>query len=125
MLTRRRLSIIYRIVILLVNVEPTTTCRLPADLIIAPLPAKKQLWEAGDEHVWSKEKKKDPRASFDFGLAANGELIRLGEDGEDTKLVHTAITAQSPLRTSASWEEWCLGMDGLGGLVMLAASLVV
>jgi hypothetical protein len=29
----------------------------------------------------------------------------------------------SPLGSPANWDEWCSGMDGLGGLIMLAASL--
>jgi hypothetical protein len=24
-----------------------------------------------------------------------------------------------------NWEEWCSGMDGFGGLIMLAASMIV
>jgi hypothetical protein len=110
---------------MLVYFEPATICNLPTDLVLAPLPAKKQLWEARNELVWNEVNKKELGARVDFGLARNGDLVRLGEDSKDAALVHTAITYGSPRRTNASWEEWCSGMDGLGGLVMLAASLVV
>jgi hypothetical protein len=45
-------------------------------LIIAPLPAKKQLWEAGDELVWKTENERDPGPQPVFRLATNGELVR-------------------------------------------------
>lgn len=123
--SRRRLAVIYRIVNMLVYFDPATMCNLPSDLILAPLPAKKELWEAGDEQVWNSESEKNPGARSDFGLAKGGGLVRLGDGVQDAVLVHTAITSESPSRTSVSWAEWCSGMDGFGGLVMLAASLVV
>ncbi|PMD16193.1 hypothetical protein NA56DRAFT_731411 [Hyaloscypha hepaticicola] len=97
--SRRRISLVYRVVNMLIYFEPAAMCTLQADLILAPLPARKQLWEAPDEFVWKAESKKDPGAQTDFGLTAN--------------------------ESSENWEEWCLGMDGFGGLVMLAASLIV
>ncbi|KAE8361121.1 hypothetical protein BDV27DRAFT_148096 [Aspergillus caelatus] len=54
-------------------------------------------------------------------------IIRLDE-GEtdynnfDVLLLNTITTFTT--RGSANWERWCSGMDGLGGLVMLAASLI-
>lgn len=116
---------IYRIVNMLVYFEPAAMCDLPRDLILAPLPGKKQLWEARDEMAWRTEIEREPDAQTAFGLATSGELVKLGEDRQDAVLVHTSITAASPSRTTANWEEWCSGMDGLGGLVMLAASLIV
>lgn len=71
-----------------------------------------------------KKLKNEQGANVDFGLAKSGELVRLGGISK-ALLVHTAITSESPTRISASWEEWCSGMDGIGGLVMLAASLVM
>ncbi|KAJ5833633.1 hypothetical protein N7474_001944 [Penicillium riverlandense] len=123
--SRRRLGVIYRIVNMLVYFDAAKMCNLPSDLVLAPLPAKKELWEAGDEQAWNLECEKDPGAIFDFGLAKSGGLVRLGDGVQDAVLVHTAITSESPARTSVGWEEWCSGMDGFGGLVMLAASLVV
>ncbi|KAJ5728704.1 uncharacterized protein N7483_003212 [Penicillium malachiteum] len=122
--SRRRLAVIYRVVNMLVYFDPATMCNLPPDLVLAPLPSKKELWEASDEQSWDLENKRDPAAGNAFGLARSGELVRLGSDSDDEGLVHSAITSVSPLRMAASWEEWCGGMDGFGGLIMLAALLV-
>lgn len=113
---------------MLVYFEPAAICDLHADLIIAPLPAKKQLWEASDEFVWKTESDRDPGTQTAYGLAANGDLVKMGE-GElpcrDEMLLQKSLDAKPPSRSTANWEDWCSGMDGLGGLVMLTASLVV
>jgi len=103
-------------------------CNLQTDLILAPLPAKKPLWEASDEFVWKAESEREPGSQTDFGLAANGELVKLNEyqlycGGE--VLLYKSLDARTPSRSNDNWEEWCSGMDGFGGLVMLAASLIV
>ncbi|TVY37446.1 hypothetical protein LOCC1_G006780, partial [Lachnellula occidentalis] len=120
--SRRRLAVVFRVVAMLVYFEPAALCELQTDLILAPLPAKKQLWEAGDEYVWQAESERAPGAETAFGLAANGDLVKLDESQQshcsDAALPYTSLDARH-------WEEWCSGMDGFGGLVMLAASLVV
>ncbi|KAE8143490.1 hypothetical protein BDV38DRAFT_233802 [Aspergillus pseudotamarii] len=121
--SRRRLCVIYRVVNMLVYFEPAAMCGLKTDLVIAPLPGKKQLWEAGDELMWKVESQKEPGIQTAFGLAANGDLVQLGDDhlcSTPELLLHENFTT----RGSAPWEEWCSGMDGFGGLVMLAASLI-
>ncbi|PIG90117.1 hypothetical protein AARAC_001926 [Aspergillus arachidicola] len=121
--SRRRLCVIYRVVNMLVYFEPAAMCGLRTDIVIAPLPSRKQLWEAGDKVLWRAEMKREPGIQTAFGLAANGDLVQLGEDqlySADEVLLHKTFTS----RGSATWEEWCSGMDGLGGLVMLAASLI-
>ena len=114
---------------MLVYFEPAGKCNLQTDLILAPLPAKKQLWEAGDEFVWKAEREREPRAQTEFGLAANGELVKLDERQpycSDVVLLYKSLDAcRSSSGSTENWEEWCAGMDGFGGLVMLAASLVV
>ena len=103
-------------------------CDLQMDLILAPLPAKKQLWEAGDEFAWKAEREREPGPQTDFGLAANGELVKLDEGqlyGSDAVLLYKSLDARTPSRINENWEEWCAGMDGFGGLVMLAAALIV
>jgi hypothetical protein len=107
--------------------EPSCRCDLPSSLILAPLPAKKQLWEADNEFVWKSESQREPGLQTAFGLATDGELVRL-EEGKlhcsDTVLMHKSLDLNTASRSSANWEEWCAGMDGFGGLVMLAASLL-
>lgn len=64
---------------MLVYFEGAAMCDLPTDLILSPLLARKQLWEAGDEFVWQAESPRKPGTQIDFGLAANGELVKLDE----------------------------------------------
>ncbi|KAL4980376.1 hypothetical protein BDW66DRAFT_125080 [Aspergillus desertorum] len=123
--SRRRLSIIYRIVNMLTYFQPTARCDLPTDLVLAPLPAKKPLWEANDWTEWQTELQKEPGIQQTaFGLATTGELVRLDQGhSQGGRISHLALDAATVSRSAANWEEWCSGMDGFGGLVMLAASL--
>ena len=127
MLTRTgRLCLVYRVVNMLVYFEPASLCNLQPDLVIAPLPARRQLWEASDYLTWKEEADREFQSVL--GLATNGELVRLDEGeasrGSPLLLLHDSIYNRTSSRRTASWEEWCSGMDGMGGLVMLAASLI-
>jgi hypothetical protein len=113
---------------MLVYFDPAAMCELQTDLILAPLPARKQLWEAGDEFAWKRECERDAGAQADFGLAANGELVKLDEGQvycSDGVLLYKSLDVRNSSSRNDYWEEWCSGMDGFGGLVMLAASLIV
>lgn len=102
-------------------------CDLPVELILAPLPAKRQLWEAGDETAWKAEIKKDPGVHAAFGLSAYGDIIKMDEEllsCSNGQLSYKSLDLGTPSRSTDGWEEWCSGIDGFGGLVMLAASLV-
>jgi hypothetical protein len=115
--------VVYQVVNMLVYFEPAATCGLPSDLILAPLPGKRQLWEASNEFLWKAESESDPEAHTAFGLATNGDLVKLDSRQlycGDAVLLHKPVD----VRTPSNWEEWCSGMDGFGGLVMLAASLI-
>jgi hypothetical protein len=111
---------------MLMYFEPASMCNLPTDLVIAPLPARKQLWEARDESTWTRDILRESSSAIAFGLARDGELVVLGVERLSRDDVW--LSDQPPLETSprstASWEEWCSGIDGFGGLIMLAASLV-
>lgn len=112
---------------MLVYFEPAALCNLESDLIIAPLPAKRQLWEACDEFAWKAESERESGIQPTLGLATNGELVRLDESqgsGGDVVLLQKYLNASTSSRCVVNWEEWCSGMDGMGGLVMLAASLI-
>ncbi|KAI1625198.1 hypothetical protein EDD37DRAFT_379989 [Exophiala viscosa] len=119
----RRICVVYRVVNLLVYFEPAALCEMQTDLVLAPLPAKKQLWEAGNEFVWKSEIERDPAARTAFGLAGDGELVKLDEG---PMCCSDAIMLHKPLnyRGVGNWDEWCSGMDGFGALVMLTASLI-
>ncbi|KAI1455217.1 hypothetical protein F4805DRAFT_459960 [Annulohypoxylon moriforme] len=126
--SRRRMAVIYRVVNMLIYFEPATMCDLPTDFILAPLPAKKQLWEARDEFAWKAESQKEPGIQVSYGLAADGDLVKI-DDGRlscsDAWLEYQSLDVSKPPNSTANWEEWCAGIDGFGGLVMLAASLIV
>lgn len=124
----QRLCLVFRIVNMLVYFEPAVLCALPTDLILAPLPDKRQLWEAGDEIGWKRESQSEAGVQTAFGMAADGEIVRLvaGRSSCNDAWAHgQALDGEMPSRSPASWEEWCSGIDGFGGLVMLAASLIV
>ena len=112
---------------MLIYFDPAALCDLNTNLILAPLPGKKQLWEARDEFTWLAESTNELEARADFGLAANGELVKLSGDQSycGDAVLHRESSSGMPRTTSsANWEEWCSGMDGFGGLVLLAASLI-
>jgi hypothetical protein len=123
------MAVVYRVVNMLIYFEPASMCSLQTDLLIAPLPAKKQLWEANDEYTWKTESERNPAAQTAFALAANGELVKLNEGlplaSHALVMLDRSFDGRMPSRSAANWEEWCSGMDGFGGLVMLAASLIV
>jgi hypothetical protein len=123
-----RLAVVYRVVNMLVYFEAGADCDMQSDLLLAPLPAKRQLWEATGELAWKKETEKDAGRETAFAMAANGELVRIHGGPmhcSDSVLARKALDGKTLSRSAADWEEWCAGMDGFGGLVMLAASLVV
>lgn len=94
--------------------------------VLAPLPAQKQLWEARDESEWMMAKKQDTRGDSVFGIKLGGRMAKV--DARPMLDEENAMSmAQLPddVQNSANWQEWCAGMDGLGALVILAASLPV
>lgn len=118
---------VYRVVNMLIYFDPAAMCPLPDDLVLAPLPARRQLWEAGDESAWRIESHRGAAgAQVSFGLTRGGEVVRL-EEGRlscGDAWVSQDRTSDAGTGSSAGWEEWCSGIDGFGGLVMLAASLL-
>lgn len=113
---------------MLIYFDPAAMCPLPDDLIMAPLPARRQLWEASEESVWKMESRRGPPgAQASFGLTGGGEIVRLDEDRlscGDAWVPSSRASGAAEPDPSLGWEEWCSGMDGFGGLVMLAASLL-
>lgn len=109
---------------MLVYFEPAKLCEANGDVVLAPLPAQKQLWEATDEHTWKLQGEIEHDMQVDFGLTKNGDLVELQEYkmGLNDRATMYSLTASS--NSTAKWNEWCSGMDGIGSLVMLAASLM-
>ncbi|SPQ25758.1 7ae919f1-8516-4992-a306-67b5314558d6 [Thermothielavioides terrestris] len=129
--SKRGLCVIFQVVGLLFYFEPAGMCnvRRETNLVIAPLPSRKQLWEARDELAWRAEVERDEaEARTAFALAANGDLVKLEDQDHlhcvsDAVQIRTHRPVEGPLWTTTNWDEWCSGMDALGGLIMLAASL--
>lgn len=125
-----RLCVIYQVVNMLVDFQPAALCGLHGlDLLLAPLPSRKQLWEAGHEVGWKVEVDRiTEHANMAFGLATNGDLVSFNESWLQNGILSIpedgGQNGQIPLKRNVEWEEWCSGMDGLGSLVMLAATLV-
>jgi len=96
---------------------------MQTDLVLAPLPAKRALWEAPDELAWKAERDKETLPRCAFALTTTGDLVRLEEDilnGGHGSMVYQVESGNAGM----NWEEWCSGMDSFGGLILLAASMV-
>ena len=112
---------------MLVYFDPAAMCDHQPELVLAPLPASKQLWEAGDEFAWKVESDRANGIQNAFGLATSGELVELDESQlfcREPVLLYEPLETEFRSKMATNWEEWCSGMDGLGGLIMLAASLI-
>jgi hypothetical protein len=111
---------------LLVYFDPAAMCDLSSEFVIAPLPARKGLWEANDELTWHVENRRVSKPQPLFGLTKKGQVVKLTgiESGNMHSLPGYYALDISNAESAENWEEWCSGMDGLGGLVMLAASLI-
>ena len=111
---------------MLIDFRPSSACELSGDLLIAPLPTSSSKW-ALDEASWLYQDQIDSKQETVFGVAADGGLVELNENHmrcvgpAPPESTHQAPTASKHAR----WDEWCAGMDGLGTVVMLAASLIV
>ena len=89
------------------------------------MPSHKGLWEANDELSWHTASQRIPKSRPLFGLAKSGQVIKLFRK-EQMHTLHGYYSLDvSKSESAENWEEWCAGMDGLGGLIMLAASLIV
>ncbi|ETS85545.1 hypothetical protein PFICI_03570 [Pestalotiopsis fici W106-1] len=123
----RRLCTVFQVINMLVWFEPAGMCDMAFDLLLAPLPSKKQLWEAESEFAWKADGLLETEQRFAFGLAVDGELVKIDKGG--ARCEHHIMMTPDPVdnvasKTPANWEDWCSEMDNLGNLVMLAASLI-
>ncbi|KAJ4354734.1 hypothetical protein N0V95_003576 [Ascochyta clinopodiicola] len=117
------LALVYQILKMLYSLDPATSCAEPDGFLLAPLPGRKQLWEAPDAQAWMVEKSRDGVGASVFGVLTGGQMVRMQE-----QQVLLADGVNFPLgvgdgESAENWQEWCAGMDGLGALVTLATSL--
>jgi len=108
---------------MLIDFRPSSACELQGGLLIAPLPTSSGKW-ALDETTWMAQNQIDSKQDTVFGVAADGGLVELNET--HMPCIGPAPPTESAPTSSkhARWDEWCAGMDGLGTVVMLAASLI-
>lgn len=108
---------------MLFSLDPATSCTDPDGFLLAPLPAKKQLWEASDAERWMVEKSRDGPVSSVFGVLTGGQMVRLQEQQIIMPYEVGFPSGLDEEESARNWQEWCAGMDGLGALVTLATSL--
>ena len=119
-----RFALIYQIIKMLYSMDPASACAEPDGFLLAPLPSKKQLWDAPDEPSWTTEKIRDGGFPNVFGVLSNGQMIRTQEHHVILEGEVGLSEGMASEESAANWQEWCAGMDGFGALVTLAASLV-
>jgi len=109
-------------------------CDMPAEFVIAPLPAKRQFWEATNAQQWELQSQKEPQGQVSYALTFDGEIVTLDQrrlSCRDAWLpyassdeVTTSRNYQGGIdRSAGCWAEYCAGMDSMGGLIILAASM--
>lgn len=74
--------------------------------------------------MWAAATNKEPVVQTAFAMAANGDLVEVDADQAHCDDSTVLRNIKAPSRRIADWGEWYSEMDGFGGLVMLAASLV-
>ena len=109
---------------MLFALDPPGKCMTPPGFLLAPLPARKQLWEAPNADTWMLERCRDTGGFPNvFGILSNGQMVKLPDfkslQNGQTFVVRPEEVAQS----GKNWQEWCSGIDGLSSLIMLAATL--
>jgi hypothetical protein len=58
-----------------------------------------------------------------FGVLQNGQMVKLHEFHGLRNGQAFVVEPRQVEESAKSWQEWCSGMDGLGTLIMLAATL--
>ncbi|ORY12875.1 hypothetical protein BCR34DRAFT_286370 [Clohesyomyces aquaticus] len=110
--SRRRVVTVARIMNLAINLDHAISCEPLDGFCLAPLPAKKTLWEAADAKHWRAEFDTTLHAREIFGLSKLGKVLKLQQSRDQI------------IATPVEWEEWYATADGFGPVVMLASSLM-
>ncbi|KAH7406726.1 hypothetical protein DE146DRAFT_753280 [Phaeosphaeria sp. MPI-PUGE-AT-0046c] len=124
--SRRRLGLVFRIIGMLFSTDPAAACTLLDGFLISPLPSHKRLWEARDKTEWTTRRGLDAEHEVTFGIRPGSQMGKL-ETGHSVPIGHYASSWEQPTESESNthWQEWSLGMDSLGALIMLAASLPI
>lgn len=111
---------------MLFSTDPAAACTLLDGFLISPLPSRKQLWEARDESEWARRRSLDVTGEVTYGIKPGGKMGKL-QAQQVTFPDHNNSSWEQPSESESNthWQEWSSGMDGLGALIMLAASLPI
>jgi hypothetical protein len=71
-------------------------------------------------------KAQDTRGENVFALKVGGQMAKIYPYPMLNQAAGMLVAQDlDDVESNAHWQEWCAGMDGLGALVMLAASLPI
>lgn len=97
---------------MLISMEGAGLCAAYPGFIVAPLPAKRTLWEAPTAEAWRSERNWNTNDREMYGMSLDGKLLKMHQDN--------GLISCSP----ESWDNWLPEMDSFGILIMIAASLL-
>jgi hypothetical protein len=124
--SRRRWYAVFKCLGMLFTNDGSDGCTLFDSYAIAPLPAKKALWDARDEQDWLMEKS-NWNDKIAFGLKLSGRMAKLrtfrAVQESRMEVMLAQPTEPTEDESEENWKEWCSGTDDLGALIMLAATL--
>jgi hypothetical protein len=104
---------------MLFSLDPPGRCMTPSGFLLAPLSARKQLWEAPDADVWMLERCRDiGGVQSVFGILNSGQMIKLPDFKSLQNGQSFVVRPEEVAQSGRNWQEWCSGMDGLGTLSM-------
>lgn len=111
---------------MLFSTDPAAACTLLDGFLISPLPSHKQLWEARDETEWAARKGLGSHSETTYGIRPGGRMGKLQTNSVILSTI-SELSWEQPTESESNihWQEWSSGMDGLGALIMLAASLPI
>jgi hypothetical protein len=75
---------------------------------------------------WIMAKAQDTRGENVFALKVGGQMAKIYPYPMLNQAAGMLVAQDlDDVESNANWQEWCAGIDGLGALVMLAASLPI
>jgi hypothetical protein len=92
---------------MLFALDPPGKCVTPSGFLLAPLPTRKQLWEAPDADAWMLERCRDiggiPSV---FGVLQNGQMVKLHEFHGLRNGQAFVVEPRQVEESAKNWQEW-------------------
>jgi hypothetical protein len=109
---------------MLFALDPPGKCMTPSGFLLAPLPARKQLWEAPNADTRMLERCRDTDGfPTVFRILNNLQMVKLPDFKSLQNGQTFVVRPEEGAQSGRNCQERCSGMDGLLSLVMLAATL--